>query len=158
MSSQTVAALEFARNGEVLRGSIGVATFSRLDDKLFDRAGLVDYLITGSGPDDEPVLNVAINGSVNLRCERCLGALATKLSISSTFRIAETLPDLADEADDVETLAADERVDVAALIEDEILLSLPIAPKHEVGVCRAAFQPVLTHEHAFSSLEALKKH
>lgn len=40
-----------------------------------------------------------------------------------------------DEQDDADYLVADPRLDVPALVEDEILLGLPMAPLHETAEC-----------------------
>ena len=46
------------------------------------------------------------------------------------------------EAEDplVDALIADTRFDVASLVEDEILLSLPVVPRHADGECATGYQ------------------
>jgi uncharacterized protein len=46
--------------------------------------------------------------------------------------------DAGGEEDEFDSILADAHLDVLNLLEEEILLSLPIAPKHEFGACQAA--------------------
>ena len=41
------------------------------------------------------------------------------------------------EEEEFDSILADAHLDVLNLLEEEILLSLPIAPKHESGACQA---------------------
>jgi uncharacterized protein len=54
---------------------------------------------------------------------------------------------------------ADAHLDVLALLEDEILLNLPIAPKHEAGACKVADGKNRQEgdQHPFAVLEKLKR-
>jgi uncharacterized protein len=64
-----------------------------------------------------------------------------------------------DEVDEeYESVLAEARLDVWHLLEDEILLSLPFAPKHDVGVCRAEkeVRPQQDGSHPFAALAKLK--
>ena len=47
----------------------------------------------------------------------------------------QDLTDLSDEADDVESLLADTKLDALVLAEDEILLQIPMAPMHAGNAC-----------------------
>jgi uncharacterized protein len=49
----------------------------------------------------------------------------------------QALSDPADEAQDTEQLYADPKLDVIALVEDEVILGLPMAAGHEEGACAA---------------------
>jgi uncharacterized protein len=67
------------------------------------------------------------------------------------------MPAPEDERDDVEYLLADAPVDVVALIEDEVLLSLPLAPVHEDVHCNAALSAAREQkESPFKVLQGLK--
>jgi len=67
-----------------------------------------------------------------------LERMTYELNSSTRFIIAfgnSELTDLSDEPDDVEFLMAQEDTDVVAMVEDELLLRLPMAAKHEDGKC-----------------------
>ena len=60
--------------------------------------------------------------------------------------------------EEYESILADAHLDVWHLLEDEILLSLPFAPKHELGVCQLAsgLKPQQNESHPFAALTKLK--
>ncbi len=72
---------------------------------------------------------------LSLVCQRCLQPVATALAAKRSFRFVHgeaAAAELdADSEDDV--LALSRSLDAIALLEDELLLSLPLVPRH--GVC-----------------------
>jgi uncharacterized protein len=145
MSAQTVIdSLEFARAGQELRGSLRVTTLARLQDCLFDTDtdGDVQFAVRG-GRDGErrPILQVEISGTLHLQCQRCLEVLEYPLRLSNTLLLVRSGEDMSENADDPEAadcIEASPEMDVAALIEDEILLGLPFAPRHTDDSCQSA--------------------
>ena len=85
------------------------------------------------------VLKVEIHGEVDLTCQRCLGALTHEIAIECDVVLARDEADLerrsADGESGVETILAGAKLSLIELIEDEVLLGLPLAPKHALGVC-----------------------
>lgn len=156
-----VDSLEFARVGEVLAGSVAIADLARVADVLADGAGLLQCELRG-GRDGEgkPFLDLRIVGSLHLRCQRCLSALPFALDIDSRLMLVapgDTWPDeeLADDGPDA--IEASREQAVLPLIEDEILLALPVAPRHED--CRPPM--AVDNEHRpspFAALAKLKDH
>ena len=71
----------------------------------------------------------------------------------------DALDDMAAGGDEEEfdSILADKHMDVLDLLEEEVLLSLPIAPKHELGACRTAGSENRYEErHPFAALAKLK--
>jgi uncharacterized protein len=142
MSAQAAQAvidsLEFARTGQSLSGSLPLPALTRLRDFLFDDLGEVRFEVRGwHDARRRPVLTLEISGVLHLQCQRCLGALDYALELSSTVRLAsggEAGAGEFDEAED-EWIEASAALDIAGLVEDEILLSLPYAPRHGEGRC-----------------------
>lgn len=131
--------LEFARGEQTLSASLPVSGLARLQDSLFDAGGEVRFVVTG-GHDARrrPLLTVEISGTLHLRCQRCLGGLDYPLRLSNSVLLvsaAETADGLMD-SEDADWIEASAELDLAELIEDEILLGLPYAPRHEAGTCR----------------------
>ena len=162
-SAQTVIdSLEFARTGQTLGGSLPLSGLVRLKDSLADALGTVEFEVKG-GEDARrrPVLTVAIHGTLRLQCQRCLEALDHPLRVLNTLVLVTGSGAPASELDDEdgEWIEASRELDLAALIEDEILLSLPYAPRHEEGTCRplrtAATDSATAA--AFAGLAALKR-
>jgi len=158
MPAQTVIdSLEFARTGQVLRGSLPVPGLLRLRDSLAEAPGEVEFMVQG-GHDARrrPILSLDISGTLRLQCQRCLGALDYPLRLANTLLLVGA-GDPVDE--DAEWIEASAKLDVAALVEEEILLSLPYAPRHEEGQCepdRTAAKDGAGSS-AFAKLAALKQ-
>lgn len=130
--------LDFAYKGKELSGEIPVAEMLRLEDVLASSEGRVSYVLRGlQDKNGTPMLELALNGQCQLRCQRCLQGMAYTIHQSSHLTLADEAPDGLD-ADDVDSIPPDPHLDVVALVEDEILLNLPFAPKHELGSCEVA--------------------
>lgn len=154
--------LEFARTGQSLHGSLPVAGLTRLRDSLVDDRGEVEFVVQG-GHDvrRRPILSLDVNGVLHLQCQRCLETLDYPLCISS--RLLLVVPGAAeagsfDEAD-ADWIDASAVLDAEQLIEDEILLALPYAPRHASGACRQGPDATAQTDKvaAFAKLAALKR-
>lgn len=136
---------DFARNGREISGEVPVSELPRLLDVLENPQGVLSYTVRGVvDKQGTPALDVSISGSCRLRCQRCLNALehAIRIDTRVLLRSQAELDALDDSVAEVEEefdcILADAHMDVLDLLEEEILLSLPIAPKHEFGGCQAA--------------------
>lgn len=164
MSARTVIdGLEFSRADKEMRGSLQVAELARLQDMLFDGEGRVDFLFKGSRDRrGRPTVYLEISGRLHLRCQRCMGALGHPLYVANTLlliRADEPLPEGTDAPDAPDCIVADAAMDVVTLIEDEILLALPFAPRHPAGTCGVLDDAGRSRRDAspFAGLAALKK-
>lgn len=140
MSEQIVVdSLEFTRSAEVLRGKIATAKLRRLRDYLFSADGLIEYELSGAvDAEGKSLLHLAIRGKLYLKCQRCLGELAHAVDLVSDLLLIEDekeFPEITEENDAVDCILAETEMDVLALLEEEIILKLPISPRHESGAC-----------------------
>lgn len=134
--------LEFAQKGGSLSGTLELGSLERLRDSLASAEGAIEYSIQGvQNPRGRPMLRLAVSGTLQLRCQRCLGPLTYPVNLTSELlllRDESEFADLVDELEDsVDGIVAQPRMDVAAMAEDEIILSLPFAPRHPQGECAA---------------------
>jgi DUF177 domain-containing protein len=151
--------LEFAKTGQILNGSLPLVEMPRLKDGLIDAGGAVEFEIRG-GRDSRrrPVLMLKISGTLRLQCQRCLEAMDYPLEIVNKLRLVENGAD--DETEvEIDWIEASPALDVAALVEDELVLSLPYSPRHEEGQCQARDRDPRTGDgaSAFGKLAALKQ-
>ncbi|MBU2863310.1 YceD family protein [Reinekea marina] len=83
-----------------------------------------------------------VNGVAKVQCQRCLNAFGYKLS--GEFQLAlvynEEMSKGLPAHLDALLLLPDEAMDVADVIEEELLLCLPIHAKHPAGECRIETQ------------------
>ncbi|MFA6016027.1 MAG: YceD family protein [Gallionellaceae bacterium] len=150
--------LDFARNGGELRGDFPVASMSRLGDSLMNSEGSIVYSLSGLLLDNQPALELEISGTLNLSCQRCLGELQFPIQTKSRLLVLapEDLEKL-DAEDDVDAIEAATHFDVLSLIEDEVLLGLPFAPKHPEGECSPLVNSLQRSANPFAVLADLKK-
>ena len=131
--------LDFARNGKEISAEIPFAGMPRLLEELDSPDGVLHYTVRG-GEDKLGVsfLDVSMTGDCQLRCQRCLSALEYPIRISTRLLLRDQaeLDALDDDEEEFDSILADARLDVLNLLEEEILLSLPIAPRHELGTCQ----------------------
>jgi uncharacterized protein len=137
-----------ARSRAEWTGQLPLAALPRLCASLTDgpgdRDGAVEYRCRG-GTDTHgrPSLQLWLEAVLPLRCDRCGKKLALMLAGERIFYFVDTQAELAaipiDDTPD-EALLGSTQFDLAALVEDEAILQLPISPRHAdcVGVTRAA--------------------
>jgi len=113
-----------------------------------------------------PALQLRVEADLPLTCQRCMGEVRTPVTVDRHFVFvpdedtAAALDDASE--DDVLVLAAD--FDLHALIEDELLLALPLVPRHEqcpeavqLSVQDADFEAAQEQQaHPFAALAKLK--
>jgi uncharacterized protein len=127
----------------VIAGRVDVAALPRVADLLAEAGGgaEVDYRITGSADAaGRPALEVSLSGSVPLTCQRCLQPFRWPVLQSTLLLLARDERELArlDEEDhEHEVLLAEAPLDPLALVEDELLLTLPFAPRCPEAQCPA---------------------
>ncbi len=153
--------LEFARSGGVLDRRLALAGLPRLADLLTTTDGFLAVRLEGWRDDQgKSWLQLDVAGEPVLCCQRCLGGVKFPLAIKSRLQLiapGEDWPDDDLEDDSADAIAAEGELNVLSLIEDEVLLALPIAPRHEH--CESPLANASEHGSSpFSALAALKKH
>jgi uncharacterized protein len=103
--------------------------------------GAIDYTFTGEVDErGRAAATLDVGGPLALRCDLCGRALELPLHVRARYFFVDDAADLDVlplEADDErEPLPGGRRFDLAALIEDEAILALPISPRH--AHCEAA--------------------
>ena len=153
--------LEFARNGGVLDRSVGLDELPRLAELLSTTEGLLSVRLQGSRDEQgKSWLQLDIAGEPVLCCQRCLGGVKFPLAIRSRLQLiapGEDWPDDDLDDDSADAIAAEMALVLVSLVEDEVLLALPIAPRHEQ--CESPSASASGHGLSpFAALAALKKH
>jgi uncharacterized protein len=126
--------LAFARDAGSLQGELPIASLTRLLDKLVDSTGSLSYRVAGRlSPRNRPQLLLQLDGVLTVCCQRCLEGVDYPVAVRSVLEFVddEDLTQEEIEDDSKDFLPAQSELDVLALIEDEIILDLPSAPRHE---------------------------
>ena len=79
-------------------------------------------------------LHLQAQAELDLTCQRCLQAFRQPLHVDRWLRFVNEESEAAalDVDSDDDVLALERHLDAQALVEDELLLALPIVPRHEV--------------------------
>jgi uncharacterized protein len=130
---------EFASQGKELRGEVAVSALPRLQDVLATGEGVIRYELRGyQDKEGRLMLELSLEGSCQPRCQRCLEAMTYPVRVISRLHLVEgELDEFADEDEEFDSIAATRQLDVVGLLEDELLLALPFAPRHAEGECVA---------------------
>ena len=148
--------LAFARNATVLEGRLGVESLPRLAQSGCSDS-VLDFVLTGEiNERGKPGLKLAVDGSVRLECQRCLGSLDIPVHLEVQLEFAPSEAEITAADDDIERVVAGREMSAAALVEDEVLLALPMVPKHE-QCSAAAGAGANAKPSAFQALAALRK-
>ena len=91
---------------------------------------------TPSGSAPQNCLHLQARAVVRLQCQRCLQALEMDLVVDRHFLFVASEDEAArlDEHSEEDVLVLQARLDLRELIEDELILAVPLVPRHE-GDC-----------------------
>ena len=149
----------FARDRARLTGALAAGALPRLADQLHAPVGAIAYEVDGFISErGHPGLHLKLDGEAEVRCQRCLGALRTRIESRRDVLLVSGADEFAQRQDEDETLdiiPAVPRLDLRALLEDEVLLALPVAPCHAQGECRPPEGPPGTVPERVSPFAAL---
>lgn len=147
--------LQFARDRGQRSGHLKLDSLPRLAD-MGCKAARADYVIEGGhNAEQRPCLYIDIDGVLELICQRCLGPVEHIVEVRSELELA-TDPQLIESADDdIDRVLATRSMDPIALVEDELILALPMVPMHEG--CGNADAAEIKKQSPFAALAALKK-
>lgn len=154
--------LAFARDGAELKGERPVASLDeRVREMLASTAGVVSYRVQGF--QDRllrPALRFELEAGLDVECQRCLQGMPFSLKAEGVITLfsSEQKLEAAVEADEMlDAIMAEESFDVIALIEDEIIMGLPLSAKHEDCGSDELAKAKSDKPNPFAVLAALKK-
>ncbi|HEX2585965.1 MAG TPA: DUF177 domain-containing protein [Steroidobacteraceae bacterium] len=145
-ASIIVDALTLAKQGGGYENQFRHRTFSRLDGLVVSNKPVLDVSLQFDLKRGVPAIKGTLQGSVELVCQRCMKSMQYSLNElfdllvvdKATASSNEKQDDKSDDLDDVlmssemdEWIADATHLDVVALVEEQLLLSLPLVAKHE---------------------------
>lgn len=129
------------RHGQTQHGSTPLSAMPRLVSSLFAipaAADVVNWSASGSllpvaGSEAQVWLALQARACVQLQCQRCLQPMLQTLALERRLRFVRDEDEAArlDEDSEDDVLALPPRLDLPALLEDELILALPLVPRHE---------------------------
>lgn len=126
---------EFASAGATQQGVWPLREFPRLRDMLALDEGEVAYRVAGVRDErGRPGLRLEVSGTLLLRCQRCLEPMPFEVKTDETLVLAASLAEIHAEPADAygpDRVVAGREMALRELVEDEVILALPYAPRHE---------------------------
>jgi uncharacterized protein len=149
MTKQTIIIdnLAFAKRNERISGELNLSDCGRLSTLLaadlnkalssYKPSASIAFNLSGrSGSHGQAFLSLSLQVNLSCLCQRCLNEMPLKLDLSFDYQISDIaeadlmLAEL-DEPDDIDLQPICQHMDVVALIEDELIMAMPIAPVHD---------------------------
>lgn len=166
----------FALAGQAIEREDGLAQFARLSEEVMADEALsatVAWRCEGELRSDAagkavPWLHLEAKVVVPLKCQRCLGSVDELLEVDRWYRFVadEATAELEDDDSEEDVLALEPRPDIAQLVEDELLMAMPLVPMHETcpvavpmqaGAVGESDGEEVPRENPFAQLARLKK-
>ena len=127
----------FAREGSIT-AQLPLARLQRFNEQLSNSDGAVAVdLRFGRDEEGRRLLSGTLDTKVQVACQRCLQDMDLDLHCDMALLVFDTEEEVAalHEDQDGVVMSEDGDLDVKALIEDELILSLPMIPMHDDIAC-----------------------
>lgn len=136
---------DFAGAGSSLRGAWAAGELPRLRELLHDAAGSVEFELRGARDElGRHRLELHVAAALRLTCKRCLEAVGVELREDVTLWLARSQAELDAQplaAEGPDVIVATREMAVRDLVEDQVLLALPYAPRHENCTAQGSAAP-----------------
>ncbi len=120
--------------GGTLSGTIAATRLTRVDGLFRARAAVSAELTLSRDDNDRMVVNGHFSAPLDAQCQRCLDWMAIEVEGEFELDVVESA-NAADRDDDDLVYSVAHRLDIAALVEDEVLLACPMIPVHAERDC-----------------------
>jgi uncharacterized protein len=126
----------FCRDGQSWETRSEVAAFPRLAHE-FTQGTLICRVVGRVDQRGSLSLQLTVSGKVELPCQRCLVSMPYVVEVGRTLYLARNEAEMErlDALPDSDAIQAGETLNLVDLVEDEVLLSLPLAVMHAEGKC-----------------------
>lgn len=165
----------FAQVGAELRGQAPLADWPRLASEQPPGEQVAGHqvhwrlqggMVSVTGGEPRVGLRLWARADLSLQCQRCLAPVVQSLETERGFLFVadEATAEALDEDSEEDVLVISRDFDALSLVEDELILALPLVPRHDVcpqalphAVADEAFTEATTRPNPFAALAALKK-
>jgi len=133
--------------GKAYEGAIPLADLSRLAPLLTSTEGEAAFVLAFQmDAERRPSVRVKVRANLPVPCQRCLNSMVQAVELETRLVVVKG-PDEAERLpEDVDPLlVGDDRFVLRSLVEDELLLAIPPAPRHEPEDCNVNLDQVNAH-------------
>ena len=126
---------EFAKTGAAMGGRWPANDLPRLRDAMDSDSGGLEYDLRGTRDErGRPALRLGIRGTLRLTCQRCLAGMDFPVRVDVRLVLAARQAEIhagVIEPDEPDRVLGSKEMALRDLLEDELLLAIPYAPRHE---------------------------
>ena len=150
-----------------LEAKLGPASHEELPASTQVSWAIQGELVPLSGGEEQIWLHLKAELHLPMQCQRCMAGVTVLVSSDQSFRFVadEATAEAEDEASEEDLLVLAPELNAWELIEDELIMSAPLVPKHEVcptlvpmSAVDDAFEEALNaRPNPFAALAQLKK-
>lgn len=140
---ERVEPFRLAETGRRLSGNLSADKLERLADILFSEDTEIRVALEfDKGDRGVHFVSGTLSGDLLLTCQRCLGSLKFPLDIRFSVALARGPQEAEQLPAGLDPLVVEgETISIADLVEDEVLLRLPIVPMHSASDTNGACAP-----------------
>ena len=139
--SQPLNLLRLARAGDKLNGVLDVGSLQRAGTLLSSDKGELSYCLSFDIDESKRILiDIEIAATLEMTCQRCLQPLEVAIERKTSVAAVREKAELNGLANNVEPLilSEQEQISLLGLVEDELILALPLAPLCPEATCDAS--------------------
>lgn len=128
-----------AEKGAQLCGALPVRRLRRLAEHCLDDRGEVgiDLQFERSGARGLCLMHGALTATLHVACQRCLQAMDLHLATEPWLVLRRAEGATEESTGEDESLVVDKAIALSELVEDELLLAMPMIPMHTLAECPA---------------------
>jgi uncharacterized protein len=128
-----------AAEGETLSGTSPVKAMERLAAEVHEQADTLEVgwrakaqLRSAADGSEDAWLHLSANAALPLTCQRCMAAVQVPVDIDQWYRFVATeeIAMAEDDESEEDLLVLEPQFDLLSLVEDELLMALPLVPMH----------------------------
>jgi uncharacterized protein len=149
---------KLARQNGCLKGAVPSDQMSRLRPLLVADLEPVELIVQG-GVDAEgySYVRCVFTAMLKLKCQRCLRSVEHKADVDSWLVPVDNELDGGQLPEHYDPLVTNDKLaSLSDMVEDELLLSLPVVPRHDFGKCPVAMPESLQQEPEEEKSERIK--
>lgn len=126
-----------AAEKRILDGELLLTRMARLQAMVEHAQGTVKLHVRGTVDEaGRSLLRGHVNALISMQCQRCMQPVPVLIDTDFLLAVVDSESEVGLLPDDYEPLLLEtEDIALAELIEDELLLSLPIVARHELNEC-----------------------
>lgn len=152
---------KFADSGERLEGQLQLQELDRIRELNLDGDAAVRFSLAFDRDEKGAVVITGeLSGQLTVACQRCLNPMRLTLQSRINVGVVDDPKQMVALPEELEPVIAEEhKVSLLRLIEEELLLAMPLSPVHELSACPGAGlvgQHATKKENPFAVLKDLK--